>query len=298
MNTLALWSNIIAFACMVSSIGLSAIVRARKRRAWLDWYLVYAGSYTLWTLLFSLHFFFSVYETSPPAGYATFTAYVRVVLSAAIILSLPALFSSVAKSRRAASWLWLCGLVLGALFFVAGLLTRVWSVFSYGAGINVAYNALLGSFCVIGLFVLQDAREPSARRTLPGFLMVSVIFYAVAVSAGLVLLVTGRNVAIVSSFAISLYCIPWAVVMLSAQGRYIVGGADDTGVPDSFCSDFSLTPSEREVVALLVEGKANAEIADIRCVSLKTVETHLYHVYRKIGVRNRVELVRRIASYR
>jgi two-component system, NarL family, response regulator LiaR len=52
-----------------------------------------------------------------------------------------------------------------------------------------------------------------------------------------------------------------------------------------------LTARESEAVALLVGGLRNREIADAMYVSVDTVKTHLRNVYRKLGVRNRAEVV-------
>ncbi|MGH3479515.1 MAG: response regulator transcription factor, partial [Nocardioidaceae bacterium] len=52
----------------------------------------------------------------------------------------------------------------------------------------------------------------------------------------------------------------------------------------------SLTPTEREVVGLVVSGLTNPEIAARLFVSRATVKTHLSHVYAKLGVANRTEL--------
>ena len=52
-----------------------------------------------------------------------------------------------------------------------------------------------------------------------------------------------------------------------------------------------LTARESEAVALLVRGLRNREIADAMYVSVDTVKTHLRNVYRKLGVRNRAEVV-------
>lgn len=52
----------------------------------------------------------------------------------------------------------------------------------------------------------------------------------------------------------------------------------------------SLTPSELGVVALVAEGLTNRECAARLFVSHRTVETHLKHVFEKLGLRSRVEL--------
>jgi DNA-binding NarL/FixJ family response regulator len=53
-----------------------------------------------------------------------------------------------------------------------------------------------------------------------------------------------------------------------------------------------LTPREEEVVKLIAEAHTNAQIAEILHLSEKTVESHRGNVLRKLGMRDRVELVR------
>jgi len=55
-----------------------------------------------------------------------------------------------------------------------------------------------------------------------------------------------------------------------------------------------LTPREREVMALLLEGRANKVIADRLGISTRTVEVHRARVMAKLGVRNAVELSARV----
>jgi DNA-binding CsgD family transcriptional regulator len=52
----------------------------------------------------------------------------------------------------------------------------------------------------------------------------------------------------------------------------------------------SLTESQRQVASLAMAGLTNREIAERLFVTIKTVETHLMAVYRKLGIRNRDEL--------
>jgi DNA-binding CsgD family transcriptional regulator len=52
----------------------------------------------------------------------------------------------------------------------------------------------------------------------------------------------------------------------------------------------SLTPSERRVAQMATEGQTNREIAQALFVTPKTIETHLSHVYRKLGIQARSQL--------
>ena len=63
------------------------------------------------------------------------------------------------------------------------------------------------------------------------------------------------------------------------------GEADGTGIE-------ALTERELEVARLVVDRKTNPEIAAELFLSPKTVETHLRHIFRKVGVTSRVELAR------
>jgi DNA-binding CsgD family transcriptional regulator len=53
-----------------------------------------------------------------------------------------------------------------------------------------------------------------------------------------------------------------------------------------------LTAAERRVAALVAEGRTNREVAAALMLGERTVETHLTHVYAKLGVRSRTELAR------
>lgn len=60
---------------------------------------------------------------------------------------------------------------------------------------------------------------------------------------------------------------------------------------DSHISLDSLTTREREIASLICTGKTNKEISKDLYISLQTVKDHIYNIFRKTGIRNRVELV-------
>lgn len=57
--------------------------------------------------------------------------------------------------------------------------------------------------------------------------------------------------------------------------------------------EFKLSPREREVLDLLVDGRLYKEIADQLGVSQSAVRHHIEHIYRKLHVRSRSEAITR-----
>ena len=61
---------------------------------------------------------------------------------------------------------------------------------------------------------------------------------------------------------------------------------------DSGGQSISPTPRKEEVVKLIAEAHTNAQTAEILHLAEKTVESHRANVVRKLGMSDRVELVR------
>jgi len=79
----------------------------------------------------------------------------------------------------------------------------------------------------------------------------------------------------------------WAERARSALERVGGGAAAAPG---------ELTPTERKVAALAVDGLTNKEIADALFLSVKTVESNLTRIYAKFGIGSRRELRRSFAE--
>lgn len=71
-----------------------------------------------------------------------------------------------------------------------------------------------------------------------------------------------------------------------ATGTLLVPGLGDAdGHHDQ--GDDGLTPRERDVLRLLVEGHSDAEIADALCIAPRTVSWHVGHILAKLNVESR-----------
>jgi len=95
-----------------------------------------------------------------------------------------------------------------------------------------------------------------------------------------------------------------AVTLLSREGRsgraaeerarlreaVEQAGEELSLVVPSLAPALSLTGRELEVARLVAEGLSNREVADRLVVSERTVDNHVYRIFRKLGIRSRNEV--------
>ncbi|MGH2805236.1 MAG: response regulator transcription factor, partial [Thermoleophilaceae bacterium] len=87
-----------------------------------------------------------------------------------------------------------------------------------------------------------------------------------------------------------------AVEVFTARGARLFAAAAtrELGrISGRAASPGELTPSERRVAELVASGRTNREVAAALVLAERTVETHLSHIYRKLGIRSRAELAHR-----
>jgi DNA-binding CsgD family transcriptional regulator len=65
-----------------------------------------------------------------------------------------------------------------------------------------------------------------------------------------------------------------------------------------FLEEHKISKREEEVIRQSCEGKTNKEISETLFISLQTVKDHVYSIYQKTDVKNRVQLINLIQSYR
>jgi DNA-binding CsgD family transcriptional regulator len=90
-----------------------------------------------------------------------------------------------------------------------------------------------------------------------------------------------------------------------AQTQREMGERDDAGhggqdVLAASCDELAgacgLTPREREILELLARGRTKAHIAEAFFISENTVRNHVKHIYAKLGVHDRQELIDRVEA--
>lgn len=60
---------------------------------------------------------------------------------------------------------------------------------------------------------------------------------------------------------------------------------------ERFFEKYQVTKREKEIIELILKGKTNKDIEEQLYISLNTVKSYIYRIYKKFGVQNRLELI-------
>jgi len=90
-------------------------------------------------------------------------------------------------------------------------------------------------------------------------------------------------------FWLKAYFVPWA----GSLGKVLGGRFDLPAIGRAR----GLTAREMEILALMIDGQSYKEIESTLHISIHTVKSHVYSLYRKMGVKSRHQLIHRIGIY-
>jgi DNA-binding CsgD family transcriptional regulator len=298
MQNAIVWLNLLSFAVMTVALTLGSIVYMRRRFLWMRWYLLYQGAYAAWLFVLTYRFSMDLYSGTVPPVLDTAVAVLRLAASGLILLAYPSLILRLRPEGPGPALRYLSAGIAATLIAAGGMLAYLGARPFARGFINVLSNSYLLGFTVFGLLVLSRRRRGLERTLMMPFLWLSCAFYVYAVAAGSLLLALRLPSRVLNALSASLYCLPWSLAVTILLFRHLALAESDAGLPADFVTEHSITPREQEMILQVIQGLSNRRIADRTFVALKTVEAHLYNVFRKCGVTNRVELVRKVQSYR
>ena len=291
----------ITFTATSASIVLAAVLYVRRRFVWLRWYLLYQLSYAALLFALTFHYVSLTYLPEPGVLVTQLVAGLRLLASAVVLYVYPSLIVEIVH-KHAVSRRW--AVVRNTAFLAAmiGIVApNIYFVY-FGSHIFVMrlFNIIMNTY-LLGLTlygIVGSSFRDSLKRLMRPFLWLTCGFYLYAVIAGSLLTALGIAIGFLNALSASLYCLPWSIVLSVMLFRHFSLSAGPSDLPPDFLEEHGITSREHQMIRQLVQGKSNRQIADSSFISLRTVETHLYNIYRKCGVENRVELIRKIQGYR
>jgi DNA-binding CsgD family transcriptional regulator len=66
---------------------------------------------------------------------------------------------------------------------------------------------------------------------------------------------------------------------------------EDKLLIDQVVRKYGFSDREKEIMALIIEGKSNKEIEEQLFISFHTVKNHIYNIFKKCGVNSRSQLI-------
>jgi DNA-binding CsgD family transcriptional regulator len=175
--------------------------------------------------------------------------------------------------------------------------------FRYERPVMVVYYAYLGSWFLYGWVGRPKMALGPWKPWITTFLAGAGLWYLLTAAdfgMGPILINPAPELPLVV-LSSSLFNIFWAALVISPTARFLTrppGGEEEEAVPEEFAREFSLSRREREVLEKLCEGSSNKDIAEALFISPRTVENHIYNLYRKCGVGRRLELCNLLSRYR
>ena len=165
--------------------------------------------------------------------------------------------------------------------------TRVLEVV-FNAGLSVFY---FGS----ALILLRQARnlpDPGQRTLARTLATAYLVTFLVPLSGRVFASGLFRHWMIIE-YAILLVFNAWVALFMQFHLRRVqpTGSGGRSNALEEVFARFRITRREQDVVRGILEGRSNAEIAKAFFISEKTVETHVYNIYQKTGVRSRIQLL-------
>jgi DNA-binding CsgD family transcriptional regulator len=97
-----------------------------------------------------------------------------------------------------------------------------------------------------------------------------------------------------------LYFLAVLIALYIFAGRYLFVPAplSDYSLPRAMVELYGISSREQEIIPLVLQGYSHQEIADMLFISARTVKNHVYNIYQKTGVANRVLLMNLLFPHR
>jgi len=294
-------------AAAVAPIVLGTRLFRREPSLSLLSYLLYL---TLWNfqIVFIINFLHDNYQLSNRGrlGFLLFNAVLLIPLQAATTI----FFADFLWKRLGRRLAWTAKMVLAAPFLVV--------LVTYGKQIvlrltgNLAPSSfqikapLSTKIMIIIVFTLSVSGILIAAGTKDADRKKSVVSVAGLTAAGMIIgiLLMARNVSdflssILSGFIWATMNIPAFIALVTSLQRKQIrstGRGELVSSLEAIGKRFGLSGREREVLDLVYRGRLNKEIASELHISLDTVKRHVYNIFKKTAVRNRLQLFLLILS--
>ncbi len=298
MDIATFWVNGIGFSMLFGIFFLTYLSHRTNRHVMFSQYLWYIALSWLWFLFQFIGFLYQVLLQRDVQSILMIIAVVRVLFTIMVFYRIPLLVDSIISgsiSKKARNFSFVMAITVLALVLVVELTQSI----HIGPYISVFLNGLVGVFFLFALLKIKDQSHYRAQRMRSFLLISSVAFFFFSWYAALFIMFPHLHRPSFDALVSALFIIVWCVndVMIYLR-EFSSSQAMETNRLITFYDQHKLSQREQEILKLLVDGLSYKEIAFQLSVSPRTVETHVYRIFKKCSVSTKLELVNKIYSLR
>lgn len=150
-------------------------------------------------------------------------------------------------------------------------------------------------YCIVFLVIrFNTIKETSIKRALKLFTLITILFLPY-----MYLDTRAEHIEVLNRlFPYGLLSVPifymlWNLVSIYLGVKWMkaYGKVSDIMSHEDFFERFNITKREKEIILLLVKGYSYNQLAEELVISVTTVKTHIHNIYKKVGVKNKIELI-------
>jgi DNA-binding CsgD family transcriptional regulator len=284
---------VVTFSLGVTVLILCLMAYARyERLTFLDLSALICG-----ILLLLIDGMVKTYDRTANAGLAVLSPVFHAVISGlgyGLLACMIPLFSHRVVLRPVPGWLMavFCGISAG----IGGLavLTELTSIPALTTVTSLAFVVVQ----VYGVFIIRTRLDGLTRPRLKAHMRA----FTLIVMLGVLAISTERVVRILVVvpewyrdfyFTDLVYVLSAGSVFLSYvfQDLFKVDVDSNSALTEPFAQKYGISPRESQIVSMMIKGYSNRRIGEELFISSITVKNHIYHIYQKTGVGNKVQLM-------
>ena len=321
MPKVVLLLRMISFAALFISLSLGVLAHQKSPRTWLKYLLLYMGIEAVYSISFTFVFYSHIYLSEEPTSPSFFFIVFQLVSSAAVVYFAPRFVLELTapavevgngrlKKRQFHRRLYKAILVPPVLLTAGSIMVILPDTLHPLFKVVAEHNRILSGIfylylllCFVYAFIhrrdLPSRRWTREVRLFIGAAVlfhlswsVDVIFFDMQFPAKVPL----RLILLTNA----LYEIVWAALVALPAVMEIRSGDSVPSVeslPEEFIREYGLSEREKEVLPLLCKGLSSKDIGEQLYISPRTVENHVHRIYRKCGVKRRLELAQLVNRY-
>ncbi len=286
---LTLYTTAVAASCMALVLAISSHIR--RPANWNTWCIVFQ-SCLIFTMVLGYMLQVTKLFISPETARVLYVVF-RILQHLAIgfvSVVIPLLIAFILEKPWKV-WLRALFYFAGILYFLVGLVAELGFLVEIRDPVQTGLFVSVLAFCVAILWAnlgkIEDIRTRNFLRA------VNIVVVALIPSASLIYLYP-----VYADLGYPSYVIAFSVMLMvfffirAHVEREILERGGSTEFED--LSKYRITERESEVVRFICKGMTNKEIAWELKISVNTVNNHVANIFEKIGVRSRIDLIRKV----